>query len=154
MGEWHPLGIFLGVFGFGTFLSIFIVAVTFGFHPSLTAVFLIWGAVFLWALWASVSNWLKRREGRYDLVLDFNSAALSLPALHGRKMRETILFSEIDQISARETTTQIRRGKQRTTTEVVLRTRKGEEFVVAKPASLQRAEQWTEWLRGRIPGLA
>ena len=153
IGDWHPFGIFLAALGFGTFIAIFVVAIPFGFHPSLNVVLAIWGAVFLWALWAAVSNWLKKREGVFDLVLDFNSGTLSIPALHGRETREIVPFAEIEQITAREVPSPTRRNKRRTTNELILRTRRGEEFILKKPSTLDHGQQWANWLQARIRGM-
>ena len=155
VGEWRPLGAFLAVFGFGSFIGIFLVAVPFGFHPPLWYPLTVWGAAMVWALWVGLSTRRKIREGECDIVLDRHAALLSVPAMHGRGEREEIRFADVAKVEAREVyevpNSRFNR-KSRKLIEVIVRTKSGGELLLKKPWSIQEGERWAQWLQGKMTG--
>jgi hypothetical protein len=140
------------VFGLGSFAAIFLIAIPFGFHPKVGTVAIFWGAAFAGAAWVAFNCWRKTRNGDFDLVLDRNAAVLSLPAMHGRKEREELLLSSISGIETREVFRTDKRGRpaRQKSTDVLLITKDGREFLLNKPASLADGEQWAEAMRKRL----
>ena len=156
VGEWRPFGAFLGVFGFASFIGIFLIAIPFGFHPPLWYPLTVWVAAIILALWVALSTRRKIREGECDLVLDRHAAVLSLPPMHGREAREEIRFTDIAKVEAREVyeipNSRLKR-KSRKVTEVILRTKSGAELLLKKPWSIHEAQRWAQWLQNKMTGV-
>jgi hypothetical protein len=95
LNNFSPLMTFFGVFFLMSFIGIFAVVFTGGFHPAMLKVLTIWGAGFLFSVGVSVKVYLKTKSGHYDLVFDRNSRTVTVPAVHKRPRAEMIPISEV-----------------------------------------------------------
>lgn len=95
LNQYSPLITFFGLFLLTSFIGIFVVVFTGGFHPTMTKVLTIWGGGLAIALWISISMHFKTKTGRYDLVFDENSRTITAPAIAKRKTVEMIPIAEV-----------------------------------------------------------
>lgn len=149
MTPWTPFGSFLGTFGLGTFLALFIVAIPSGFHPSVAKVCGIWGGVVLLAISFAILAACRNASGRYDLALDHNNRMLTLPKMHKRVDREILPYTNVHRIEART----IKTGSgedQKTEHKIFLVTKDGAEHLLKSEISEARAARLAETLSGKI----
>ncbi len=80
------------------FLSLFVLLIGAGSHPSVTAVLVVIGTVYLAGIGVFLWQQLKINSGIDDLVINEASGTLELPLTCGRKERVTVNFSEIENV--------------------------------------------------------
>ncbi|HEY6227430.1 MAG TPA: DUF3592 domain-containing protein, partial [Verrucomicrobiae bacterium] len=95
LNQVSPLLSFFVLFLFTSFVGIFAVVFTGGFHPTMTKVVTVWGAGFAIAIGTTVYLQMKTRSGRYDLVFDNSARTITVPAVQKRKVVETIPMAEV-----------------------------------------------------------
>jgi hypothetical protein len=95
LNQCGPILSFSVLFFLTSFVGIFAVVCTGGFHPTMAKVVTIWGAGFAIAVGISAYLQMKTRSGRYDLVFDQNARTITVPAVQKRKVVETIPMAEV-----------------------------------------------------------
>jgi len=105
LNQYSPLMTFFGLFLLTSFVGIFVVVFTGGFHPSMTKVVTVWGAGFLIAMGISVWVYLKTQSGKYDLVFDRNSRMITLPAVQKRTAAEMVPMAEVQKFDVEKVET-------------------------------------------------
>lgn len=123
----------LGMF---SFICIFIVVFSAGFHPSLSYISIVWGAVFSGAAAVGAWLWYSQRRGDADLVVDRTTRTADFPALYGRKKRESYALTDFDGVGINTEERRRRRGK--TTISIVGLRRKGGGFEAVQECSDER----------------
>lgn len=148
--RYSPLVSCLVVIGVGSFISIFVVGISTGFHPSMRAMLITW--VILLGCGIGVATWvhMKQSRGSSDLVINQAERTVELPATFGRKQRQTVSCSAISGIGVE---TIARRGSKGGTSysyAVMLQQAGGGEKLTDWHDE-QRAESFAAWLRERMP---
>jgi hypothetical protein len=105
LNQYSPLMTFFGMFLLTSFVGIFVVVFTGGFHPTMAKVVTVWGAGFALAVWVSVYVHLKTKSGRYDLVFDRNSRMMTVPAIQKRKVTEMIPMADVQKFDVEKVET-------------------------------------------------
>lgn len=149
MTNFGPLSAFFAAFLLTSFLGIFAVVFPSGFHPSLEKVLTIWGTAFAISIAAALIFWRRLKSGRYDLIIDHDSRAISIPAMHKRTARELLQISDIHEIIAHE----VRSGSgddEKVTWNVTLRTRDNREILLRDAPAQDDAERLAETLNTRL----
>jgi len=103
--RFNPIVSFLGWLLITSFVGIFAVAFPSGFHPTIARVVVVWGAAFAIALGLAIYRHLKMKSGCYDLVLDYSSRLITIPATRQCKRAETIAMSEVKQFDVADIVT-------------------------------------------------
>jgi hypothetical protein len=138
MSAWSPFGALIGAFTLGSFLGIFVVGFSSGFHPSLVRIGLVWGTILFLSIIVMIWTSVQRNSGKYDLVLDNNSRAVTIPAMNRRSAKETVRFADIRNIEAR--TNRTGSGEdEKVEHQVVLQKTDGAEFLLKQEINEARA---------------
>lgn len=98
--RYSPMFACLAIIGLGSFISIFIVGFSSGFHPSLLMIGSVWAV--LLATGVGSALWLRFNEarGKTDLVINQVAQTVEVPATFGRDQRKTISFGTLSDITA------------------------------------------------------
>jgi hypothetical protein len=149
MTVWSPWAAFFGGLTFGSFLGIFIVAFSFGFHPPMSRVLLVWGGVGALSVVFAIWTRIQITSGKRDLVIDRHSGVVKIPAMHKRKIPMSIPFREIRAFESR-TTTKGSGDDSKTEHLLFLVTKDGTEMLLKREISQARAEALAGSLEERI----
>jgi hypothetical protein len=148
--RYSPLVSCLAVIGIGSFISIFVVGISTGFHPSMRAILAVW--VILLGAGIAVAAWQRAKEsrGNADLVIDQVERTVELPATFNRKQRQIVSCSAISGISLETIEHRGSKGGRSYTYAVTLQ-HGGSREKLTDWYDQQRAENLAAWLRERIP---
>jgi hypothetical protein len=102
MNSFGPFLTFFGVFFLTTFLGIFVVVFSSGFHPTMSFVVTVWSAGVAISIATATNVYLKTKAGKYDLVIDRNSNTVKVPAMHKRKQHDLIPIADVATIDTEE----------------------------------------------------
>lgn len=146
-----PLMIGLIAAGAASFVSIFVVLFSTGFHPGVPVALGAWILVILLGLGPAWWNWRKLSKGACDLVINRAENSVDLPSTFDRKQRLTVPGSAISGITVEPVS---HRGRRGTTYSYAVnlqcwsRTEK-----LADWYDQERAEELAAWLRTKLkPG--
>jgi hypothetical protein len=95
LNQYSPVMAFFGLFLLTSFIGIFVVVFTGGFHPSMTKVVTVWGAGLAIAVAITAHLHLKTQRGRYDLVFDENSRTVTVPPIRNRRSVEVVPMADV-----------------------------------------------------------
>ena len=95
MLRFNPGGRFLGLLLVMSFVGIFVVIIRARSHPTIAWVLFVWGTAFAVALGVTIYSGLRAKSGRFDLVIDYESRSITIPAMYGRKSVERIPMSDV-----------------------------------------------------------
>lgn len=134
-----------------SFVSIFILALSSGFHPSLQTASGVLFVVAAAGAGAYAWQWRKIHSGDDDLILDEGTRTMELPETYGRKDRVEVAFSEIESLTMETVTHTSSKGSVSYTYAPTLRLRGGTTSQKLADWSDQiKAGAFTDWLRERL----
>lgn len=148
--RWSAMAAGMVSVGAVAFVSIFLLAFTTGFHPSL----MIAGEALIAAYGAGAFVYAWQRQnillGKDDLIIDEAARTLELPLTFGRKNRVTIDFSDISAVSVKTLIHTSDNGNNTTYTYAPLlhlHSRESENEQLAEWSDSDKAESFADWLR-------
>lgn len=151
LNQYSPLMTFLGTFFIASFLGIFVVVFTGGFHPTMMKAVTVWGAGFVIAGGTSVYVYLKARSGRYDLVFDRTAQMITVPAVQKRQTVEMIPIAEVKKFDVEK----VENGSgddHKVTWQVKMLAGEGREVLLQKGCLEKQAKRLAETLNARLNG--
>ena len=135
--------------GVGSFVSIFVIGFSTGFHPTLQVVLGVWGILLAAAASITIWQWRKQANGSADLVINPLEQTVELPASFGRKQRQTVPFSAVNDITVETIAHRGSKGGTSYTYAVTLQNR-GNAEKLTDWYDENRAQSLAGWLRERI----
>ena len=135
-----------------SFVSLFILGFTSGFHPSLPAACVVLFGVAAAGAGAYWRQWRKIHSGDDDLILDEGAQTIELPETCGRKNRVTSAFAEIENLTLEIIVHHGSKGGVSYTYAPTLWLRGGVAGgqKLADWSDKMKAEAFTDWLRQRL----
>lgn len=149
MRRFNPVVSFMGWFLVTSFAGIFALAIPMGFHPTIAKVVVVWGAGFAIALGLTIYQHFKMKSGCYDLVMDYSSRSVTIPAMHQRKRAEIIPMSEVKEFGIADKLTGTGRN-QRVMWQVKLVNRENRNVVVQEGYLESEATRLAETLNAKL----
>jgi hypothetical protein len=149
MRRFNPIVSFMGWFLVSSFVGIFAVAIPMGFHPTIMKVITVWGTGFAIALGLTISRHFKMKSGCYDLVMDYSSRSITIPAMHQRTRVETIPMSDVREFGIADRLTGTGRN-QRVMWQVKLVSRDDRDVVVQEGYLESEATRLAETLNAKL----
>lgn len=148
--RYSPFVSCLAVIGIGSFISIFVVGISTGFHPSMRAILITWAILLGGGI--GVAAWQRSKEsrGNADLVINQVERTVELPATFGRKQRRTESFSAFSGIGVETIEHRGSKGGRSYTYAVTLQQAGGNEKLTDWYDEA-RAESLAAWLREHMP---
>ncbi len=140
----------MAVMGGLSFLCVFILGFSSGFHPSLTAASGVLVLVVVGGAAAYSWQWRKIHSGEDDLIVHEGTRTIILPETCGRKTLETVGFSEIENLTVEVITHRSSKGGVSHTYAPTIRLRTGGSEKLADWPDKMKAEAFTDWLRQRL----
>ena len=137
---------FVGL-GLAAFFSVFVVAFSSGFHPSMTFVSIMWALVIASGIGSGLWFWRKQQEGAYDVLI--NDRTIDLPATQGRTERETVERRTITGVSVQKIPHEGKNGETFTYA-VSLQRRGSEDAKVADWSDEYSANELAKWLTEQL----
>lgn len=153
-GTWHarlpdtpPIATGFVAAGIAAFVSLFVVAFTTGFHPSMPFILIVWALVIATGIGTGFWLWRKQNEGAFDVLIGDRS--IDLPATHGRERRETIERRAISGVAVQKVAHASSDGDSHAYV-VSLQRRGGEDAKVGEWSDEESARQFAAWLSERL----
>jgi len=151
MKTYHPAVTFFAMLLLTSFLGVFAVMIPSGFHPSFTRVGTIWGMAFAISAGVAIRLQRKLKAGRYDLVMDYNSRSVTVPALYKRNAAEVIPMAQVNQFETVKVDTGYGKNR-RVTWQVNLVGRDNRQVLVHESYLRPDAERLAETLNAKLKG--
>ena len=140
----------MAAMGLMSFLCVFILAFSSGFHPPVGTASAVLALVVTVGAGAYGWQWRKVHSGEKDLVLHEGTGMLTLPETCGRKALVSVGFSEIENLAVEAVTHHGNKGGVSYTYAPTLQLRGGGSQKLADWADKSKAEAFTDWLRERV----
>ena len=96
--EWSPIGAALGAIALLAFITIFVMAISYGGHPPMRVMLVTWGVILCGGAIAGVWHGFNILSGKYDLIIDELGSSLELPLTQGRKTRRRVSLHSVDSV--------------------------------------------------------
>ena len=148
--EYGALVLGMGVTGVLSFILIFVVGFSTGFHPSVTVACLVLLLVIGAGIAAYLRQWFKIHSGEDDLVLDETAATIMLPETFGRKERVQISRGDIEELTVETVEHRTSKGTSYTYAPTLWMKQPRVGQKLADWSERKRAEAFVDWLRQKL----